>query len=129
MMAMNKSKMLRQSIEAALHNAADISYCYRYALPTVKPPFCVYSFNLLQTIGCVEQYDLMLDLSGVGLTGADVDEIADKIAAHMDYLVFTDTTQSWSCYLSSRQAIEDKDVSIQRRRLNFELRYVSRMED
>lgn len=126
---MNKTKQLRDSLEAVMKSFADIPYCYLHALPLVKPPYCVYQLKLILKNGCIEQYYLTLDISGVGLDGDAVDEIADRIAAGMDYLTWTDEHQSWECYQEDNDSIDEKDINIQRRRLRFEVRYMERKNE
>lgn len=126
---MSKTKRLRDSIEAELHKAADIRYRHKAALPLWKPPFGVYLLKLVRKEDGIEQYDLTLDVSGYSQDEDDVEAIADKIAAYMDYHCYLDDYQTWESYLTNRFSIEEKDVNIQRQRLTFELRYVERINE
>lgn len=129
MEVVGKTRRLRKSLENQLKIAADIPICYKGAMPTVRPPFGVYLLRLVRETDGIEQYELTLDVSGVGLQEDAVEEIADRIARHMDYLAYTDDCQSWECYLNSNQPIEEKDINVQRRRLSFEVRYMDRLEE
>lgn len=124
-----KSKLLRESIENQLKNAAAIQYRHKKMPATTKPPFGVYLLNLVRLDGVVEIYDMTLDLSDYDSREDYLEELADRIGKHLHGLAVLDDNQTWESYLRNRLPIDEADKNIQRIRLSFEIRYVPRMEE
>lgn len=117
---------LRESIESELRKAADIPYRYRKMPATVAPPFGVYMLDLVSVDDYMAQYSMTLELADYDNSADRLDELADDIALHMNYLTVFDNSQWWKSHLDNRTAIDESDKNIQRIRLTFEVRYVFR---
>lgn len=122
-----KTKALRISVKNALAEAAGIAVFHRLAPPWAKPPFLVFSLQMVTHGEAIDQYDLMVDISDYGTEeDSTIDDIADRVAEELDAAEYLDDAISWVCYLSNANAIEEADKNIQRRRLNFEIRLIER---
>lgn len=124
---MSRTQKLKDAVKEALKTAAPIPFYYRFALPTVKPPYGIFSLKLIQRDECVDQYELLVDLCDYSARDERIEDYADAVESYMDYLNWIDIDQGWHCYCTGRDNIDETDKSIQRRRLTFELRYTRRI--
>lgn len=124
---MSKTISLREAITARLKTACPRVRYGQAGKDTVRP-YLVYTLDTISTDDDMSVLELEVNIVDYGTDTAQCEDIADKIETLFDKWYFLDDQMQFATYLDRRQAAEEEDRNIIRRRLLIEIHLTERRD-